>query len=124
MEKKHKEDLEFEIKRFKDIELSQMRIEESKNYSKKLENIRDEYIKEYNQKYELLKQRENDWKKRLEQKDKEMENIIYENRQKINQQLETLKQKENLMKAEMDNNIFHFFILLFQSFFPVIFSLF
>lgn len=105
MEQRYKSDYENQIKRFKEIELSQMRIEENKKYLTKIENLRDEYEKEYKEKYEKLKQKEEESNKRILEKEKEIETIKFDNRQKFQEELNLLKAKEEEMNKKVDNEM-------------------
>ena len=105
VEQRYKQDLENQMKRFKDIEMSQMRIEENKKYLAKIEKLRDEYEKEFKEKYELLKQKEIDMNKRIESKEKEIDTITYNNRQKFQEELNLLKTKEEEMNKKIDNEM-------------------
>lgn len=105
MEQRYKSDYENQIKRFKEIELSQMRIEENKKYLSKIENLRDEYEKEYKEKYEKLKQKEEESNKRILEKEKEIETIKFDNRQKFQEELNLLKAKEEEMNKKVDNEM-------------------
>ena len=105
VEQRYKQDLENQMKRFKDIEMSQMRIEENKKYLAKIEKLRDEYEKEFKEKYELLKQKEIDMNKRIESKEKEIDTITYNNRQKFQEELNLLKTKEKEMNKKIDNEM-------------------
>ena len=109
-EAKYRVELEREILRFKEIEISNIRIEENKKYLKKIEEIRNEYEEEYFSKYESLKKRENDFNKNLVNKEKEIEVNQYENRQKYLNQIESLKLKQNelVVKYENDLNLLNF----------------
>ena len=91
LDSRYEIELKNEIERFKTVELSQMRIEENKKYLKRIENIREEYQKEFNKKYEEIKvlkkelkerelnlykefeERNNDLKKNYEEKEKILE---------------------------------------------------
>ena len=52
---KYKEDLKSEMERFKNNEISQMRLDENKNYVKKIEKIREEYEQMYEKKMRKFK---------------------------------------------------------------------
>ena len=66
---KYKEDLKSEMERFKNNEISQMRLDENKNYVKKIEKIREEYEQMYEKKNEEIQ----NMKKLLEEKEKMLE---------------------------------------------------
>ena len=105
MEAKHKIDLDREILRIKEIEFSSIRIDENKKYLKKLEEIRNEYEEEYNQRYESLKKREADFNLKIANKEKEIEMSQYETRQKYLNQIEALKLKQEELKMKYENDL-------------------
>jgi len=104
VEAKYKAELDRELIRMKDIEMSNIRIEENKKYLKKLEEIRNEYEEEYNQRYENLKKRENDFNMKITNKEKELEVSQYETRQKYLNQIEGLKLKQEELKVKYEND--------------------
>jgi len=104
-EAKYKVDLERELLRMKEIEISNIRIEENKKYLKKLEDIRNEYEEEYSQRYENLKKRETDFNFRISNKEKELEVTQYETRQKYLNQIESLKLKQEELKIKYENDL-------------------
>ena len=57
------------MERFKNNEISQMRLDENKNYVKKIEKIREEYEQMYEKKNEEIQ----NMKKLLEEKEKMLE---------------------------------------------------
>jgi hypothetical protein len=101
----YKCELDREILRMKEIENSNIRIEENKKYLKKLEEIRNEYEEEYNQKYENLKKREADFNFKIANKEKELEVSQYETRQKYLNQIESLKLKQEEIKIKYENDL-------------------
>lgn len=102
---KHKIELEREILRIKEIEVSSIRIDENKKYLKKLEEIRNEYEQEYNERYETLKRREADFNLKIANKEKELEVSQYETRQKYLNQIEALKLKQEELKIKYENDL-------------------
>ena len=89
---KYKEDLKSEMERFKNNEISQMRLDENKNYVKKLEKIREEYEQIYEKKNEEIQ----NMKKLLEEKEKmlekEQDKKILENNEIIISQLKKIRE--------------------------------
>lgn len=105
LEAKYKSDLDREILRLKEIELSNIRIEENKKYLKKLEDIRNEYEEEYTKKYEYLRKRENDFSIKISNKEKEFEINQHETRQKYLNQIDSLKLKQEELKIKYENDL-------------------
>lgn len=104
-EARYKIDLDREILRMKEIEISNIRIEENKKYLKKLEEIRSEYEEEYSQRYENLRKREADFSLKIANKEKELELSQYETRQKYLNQIESLKLKQEELKIKYENDL-------------------
>ena len=89
---KYKEDLKSEMERFKNIEISKMRLDENKNYVEKMEKIREEYETKYEKKIEEIEK----MKKLLEEKEKmiekEQDKKILEKNESILSQLNKIKE--------------------------------
>ena len=89
---KYKEDLKSEMERFKNNEISQMRLDENKNNVKKIEKIREEYEQMYEKKNEEIQ----NMKKLLEEKEKmlekEQDKKILENNEIIISQLKKIRE--------------------------------
>ena len=89
---KYKEDLKSDMERFKNNEISQMRLDENKNYVKKIEKIREEYEQMYEKKNEEIQ----NMKKLLEEKEKmlekEQDKKILENNEIIISQLKKIRE--------------------------------
>ena len=102
---KYKEDLKNEIERFKNIELSNMRMEENKKYIEKIEQIRQEYEIVYEKKYEEIK----NMKKILDEKEKmiekEQDKKSIENNELILSQLKKIREDNNLKVSQYINDI-------------------
>ena len=102
---KYKEDLKNEIERFKNIELSNMRMEENKKYIEKIEQIRQEYEIVYEKKYEEIK----NMKKILDEKEKmiekEQEKKSIENNELILSQLKKIREDNDLKVSQYINDI-------------------
>ena len=98
---KYKEDLKNEIERFKNIELSNMRMEENKKYIEKIEQIRQEYEIVYEKKYEEIK----NMKKILDEKEKmiekEQDEKSIENNELILSQLKKIREDNDLTNEKM-----------------------
>ena len=104
-ENKYKEDLKNEIERFKNIELSNMRMEENKKYIEKIEQIRQEYEIVYEKKYEEIK----NMKKILDEKEKmiekEQDKKSIENNELILSQLKKIREDNDLKVSQYINDI-------------------
>ena len=102
---KYKEDLKNEIERFKNIELSNMRMEENKKYIEKIEQIRQEYETVYEKKYEEIK----NMKKILDEKEKmiekEQDKKSIENNELILSQLKKIREDNDLKVSQYINDI-------------------
>ena len=103
LDSRYEIELKNEIERFKTVELSQMRIEENKKYLKRIENIREEYQKEFNKKYEEikvlkkeLKERELNLYKEFEERNNELKKN-YEEKEKI------LEEKRMFLEKKYNN---------------------
>ena len=103
-DKRYQEQLNNEINRFKNIELSEMRIEENKKYNENLNKIREDYDIKYNEKLNELKKEKN----KLKEKEKELENEYEkkenENRKILDDKINYLKEKENDLQKNMKMN--------------------
>ena len=102
---KYKEDLKSEMETFKNIQLSQMRLEENKNYTEKIEKIREEYESIYEKKNEDIQ----NMKKLLEEKermlDKEHDKKILENNEMILSQLKKIREDSEQKITQYINEI-------------------
>ena len=103
LDSRYEIELKNEIERFKTVELSQMRIEENKKYLKRIENIREEYQKEFNKQYEEikalkkeLKERELNLYKEFEERNNELKKN-YEEKEKI------LEEKKMFLEKKYNN---------------------
>ena len=104
-DKRYQEQLNNEINRFKNIELSEMRIEENKKYNENLNKIREDYDIKYNEKLNELKKEKN----KLKEKEKELENDYEkkenENRKILDDKINYLKEKENDLQKKYENEL-------------------
>ena len=78
------------MERFKNIELANVRLEESKKYLQKIDDLRDEYQKEYDLKYKELKNMKDDLTQRELQLERDYEQKNFENNQKFQEKLKNL----------------------------------
>ena len=118
---KYKEDLKSEMERFKNIEISQMRLDENKNYITKIEKIREEYEQIYEKKNEeiqkmkqLLEEKEKMLEKQQDQKTLENNEIILsqlkkirdDSEQRINEyinEINKINNEKNLLEQTIEN---------------------
>jgi oral-facial-digital syndrome 1 protein len=75
-------DLESEIRRLKDFELSKIRIDEAQKYRQKLQEQRDELERLQQDKLRDLKIRENEAWERIRNKERDLDKVTFEYRQK------------------------------------------
>ena len=118
---KYKEDLKSEMERFKNIEISQMRLDENKNYVTKIEKIREEYEQIYEKKNEeiqkmkqLLEEKEKMLEKQQDQKTLENNELILsqlkkirdDSEQRINEyinEINKINNEKNLLEQTIEN---------------------
>lgn len=91
-----------EILRIREVEVSAMRIEEAGKYRALLQKMRTEQEEYWKSQLDALKEREKDSRERLTLREKDLE--VRENRQKqqFQKELEILKTKENDMKRSVE----------------------
>ena len=94
---KYKEDLKNEIERFKNIELSNMRMEENKKYIEKIEQIKKKYEEIKNMKKIL------DEKEKMIEKEQDKKSI--ENNELILSQLKKIREDNDLKVSQYINDI-------------------
>ena len=104
-DKRYEEQLNNEINRFKNFELSEMRIEENKKYSQKILQLREDYEKEFKEREERLKKELDELKERELQLEKEYEMKLNQDRIKIENIINILKNKENSFDIKYKNEL-------------------
>ncbi len=104
-DKRYEEQLNNEINRFKNFELSEMRIEENKKYSQKILQLRENYEKEFKEREERLKKELDELKERELQLEKEYEMKLNQDRIKIENIINILKNKENSFDIKYKNEL-------------------
>lgn len=87
-------EIESEVARVRDIEISHVRLEEAASYRAKIAEFRNEIDSLHKEKIKELKVRENEIIERCKIKEREIEAAAFEHRQKVLQDLETLRFKE------------------------------
>ena len=104
-EKRYQDQLNNEMNRFKNIELSEMRIEENKKYVAKLQQMREEYDKEYNEKLEELKKEKNNLKNKERNLELDYEKKQSDDRKILDDKINFLKEKENDLQKKYENEL-------------------
>ena len=80
---KYKADLEKEIARLRDFEVSKIKMEEAQKYREKLNKFTEEMETLHLQNVKELKSRENETVQRIKEKERQVEQAAYEHRQKV-----------------------------------------
>lgn len=101
-EAKYQQDLENEIRRLKEFELSKLRMDEAQKYRAKLQEYRDEMETLHQDKLRELKLRESEAWERIKNKEREMEKMSFEHRQKILRDEELVRFKEQDIKKSVE----------------------
>ena len=104
-ENKYKEDLKSEMERFKNIELSNMRMEENKKYLEKIEKIREEYESTYEKKYEEIKNMKEILNEKEKMIEKEQGKKSLENNELIISQLRKIREDNDQRISQYINEI-------------------
>ena len=105
LEQKYQENLKNEMERFKSVELSQVRIDEKKKYTMKLDKEREIFKKEYDEKYEELKKLQNKLEERENNLRKDYDNRIKELETKYKEREKNLDYKENYLEKKYKNDM-------------------
>mmetsp|Transcript_33486 Transcript_33486/g.51417 ORF Transcript_33486/g.51417 Transcript_33486/m.51417 type:complete len:246 (+) Transcript_33486:531-1268(+) len=101
-DQKYAADLDKEIKRLKDFEVSKIRMEEAQRYRDKLNSFTEEMEHLHLEKVKELKMREQETVSRIKDKERQVEHVAYEHRQKVLKDEETLRFKEAEVKKTME----------------------
>jgi oral-facial-digital syndrome 1 protein len=99
---KYQNDLEKEIQRLKDFEVSKIRMEEAQKYRSKLTQFTEEMEKLHLEKVKELKTREQETVLRIKEKERQVEQVAYEHRQKVMKDEELLRYREADVKKTME----------------------
>ena len=102
LEARYKTDLESEVRRLKEFELSKMRMEEAAIYRDKLDNFRSEMEQMHIDKVKELKLREQAAQDRLKSREQEIEKLAYEHRQKVLKDEELMRYRESDVKKTVE----------------------
>ena len=101
-EVRYKNDLQSEIRRLKEFEISRIRIEEAARYRDKMESFRTEMENLHLEKVKELKMREEAAMDRIKGKEREIEKAAYGHRQKVLSTEETMRLRENDVKKTVE----------------------
>ena len=106
MEARYKGDLENEMRRLKEFEVSRIRMEEAARYRDKMEGFRSEMETMHLDKVKELKLREQNAIDRLRQKEQEVDKAAYEHRQKVLKDEELMRYRENDIKKTVEMELY------------------
>lgn len=95
-------EIQAEVAKIRDIEISHIRLEEAASYRAKLSEFRNELDTMHKQKLKELKLREWEILERWKTKDREIESAAFEHRQKVLRDLEMLRYKEQETKKTVE----------------------
>ena len=102
VEAKYKADLEKEIARLRDFEVSKIKMEEAQKYREKLNKFSEEMETLHLQNVKELKSREHETVQRIKEKERQVEQAAYEHRQKVLKDEEMLRFKDAEVKKTME----------------------
>lgn len=102
VEQKAREDLESEVRRLKEFELSKLRIEEAQKYRQKIQEYRDELEMLQNDKLRELKLREQEAWDRIKNRERDLDKQAFELRQRQLRDEEVLRARENETKKTLE----------------------
>ena len=102
VEAKYKADLEKEIARLRDFEVSKIKMEEAQKYREKLNKFSEEMETLHLQNVKELKSREHETVQRIKEKERQVEQAAYEHRQKVLKDEEMLRFKDAELKKTME----------------------
>jgi hypothetical protein len=91
-----------ELTRIKEVEISAVRIEEAAKYRQLLQKMREEQEQHWKTQIEILKDREKEQRERIFIREKEIEIRENRQRQQFEKELDILKTKENDMKRSIE----------------------
>ena len=99
---KYKSDLEKEIARLRDFEVSKIKMEEAQKYREKLNKFTEEMETLHLQNVKELKNREHETVQRIKEKERQVEQAAYEHRQKVLMDEEMVRYKDAEVKKTME----------------------
>eukprot|EP01135_Chromosphaera_perkinsii_P012461 Nk52_evm72s2657 gene=Nk52_evmTU72s2657 len=101
-DEQYKDSLDAEIKRIREREIATVRVEESTKYRNDLADMRAQYEREYAQRYERLRSKEEEFLERQQRKEKEESSALYNERQQLLRDMEAMKVRQEGTKKEVE----------------------
>ena len=106
VEARYQNDLQTQIRRLKEFELSRIRMEEADRYREKMENFRQEMETMHLEKVKELKQREENAMDRIKSRESELEKAAYAHRQHVLKDEETMRYREQDIKKTVEMELY------------------
>ena len=103
---RYQQDLQTEIRRLKEFEVSRIRMEEAAKYRDKMEAFRQEMETLHLDKVRELKQREENAMDRIKQREMDLEKAAYSHRQHVLKEEETMRYRENDIKKTVEMELY------------------
>ena len=97
-----RKEIEAQVKRVRELEVAQIRIEEAANYRKQVNEFQYELEAMHQEKIKELKTREREIMARCKEREREVESAAFEHRQKVIRDLEVMRVKESEMKKTVE----------------------
>lgn len=105
-EARFQNDLQTEIRRLKEFEVSRIRIEEAAKYRDKMEAFRQEMENLHLDKVRELKQREENAMERIRSREAELEKSAYTHRQHVLKEEENMRYREDNVKKTVEMELY------------------
>ena len=105
-EARFQNDLQTQIRRLKEFELSRIRMEEADRYREKMESFRQEMETMHLEKVKELKQREENAMDRIKSRENELEKAAYTHRQSVLKEEETMRYREQDIKKTVEMELY------------------
>jgi oral-facial-digital syndrome 1 protein len=105
-EQRYKTDLDNEIRRLKEFEVSRIRMEEAARYRDRMESFRNEMEELHLEKVKELKLREQSAMDRLRSKEQELEKGAFVHRQSVLKEEESMRYRENDVKKTVEMELY------------------
>jgi len=99
-------DLQREVRRLKEFEVSRIRIEEASRYRDKMESFRQEMESLHLDKVRELKTREENCMERIRGREVELEKSAYTHRQQVLKEEETMRYRESDVKKTVEMELY------------------
>ncbi|XP_014666830.1 PREDICTED: uncharacterized protein LOC106808581 [Priapulus caudatus] len=104
LEERSRSELQLEVARFKEMELTQMRLLEQEKCRKELGNARREMEILYQSKCDALATREKNLAEQIQKEQEMLSKDAYAQRQKILEEIDTLRERETQMRRETEGH--------------------